>query len=163
MNIAVIDIVFASIVLILVVRCALRGFIEEFMSMAALVLGVLFAVLFFKPGAAFVSGKLGVTMLPEVVSFIALFLIAFIIVKIFEKILCGIIERIDMAGLDKGLGVVLGLVEGLLVVSVALFVVSVQPLFDPTNLLDKSLFAKYLMPFVTMAGQTAAAAMRKGS
>jgi membrane protein required for colicin V production len=162
MHVAVIDIVFASIILILVIRCALRGFIEEFMSMAALVIGVLFAVLFFKPGAAFVSGKLGLNILPEVISFISLFLIAFIIVKILERILGGIIERIDMAGVDKGLGFALGLVEGLLVVSVALFVLSVQPLFDPSSLLKESLFARYLMPFVTLAGETAADALRKG-
>lgn len=163
MNIAVIDIVFASLVLILVIRCALRGFIEEFMSMAALVLGVMFAVLFFRAGASFVTGTLGIKVLPELVSFVGLFLIVFVLVKLLEKIIGDIIERIDMAGLDKGLGIVLGLVEGVLLVSVALFVLSVQPLFDPSNLLEKSLFAKYLMPFVTMAGQTAAAAVRKGS
>ena len=162
MNFAVIDIVFASLVLMLVVRCALRGFIEEFMSVAALVLGVLFAVLFFKPGAAFVSNELGVKILPEVVSFIALFLIAFIIVKILERIIDGIVERINLIGFDRGFGIALGLLEGLLVVSVALFVLSVQPLFDPTGLLKDSLFAWYLMPFVSMAGESAAAAIRKG-
>lgn len=162
MNFAVIDIVFASLVLMLVVRCALRGFIEEFMSVAALVLGVLFAVLFFKPGAVFASEELGVKILPEVVSFIALFLIAFIIVKIVERIIDGIVERINLSGLDKGLGVALGIVEGVLVVSVALFVLSVQPLFDPAGLLKDSVFARYLMPFVSMAGESAAAAVRKG-
>jgi membrane protein required for colicin V production len=161
MNLAVIDIVFASLILILVVRCALRGFIEEFMSVAALVLGVLFAVLFFKQGAAFISDRLGIKILPEVVSFISLFLIVFILVKILERILDGIVQRIDLTGWDKGFGVALGLVEGLLVVSVALFVLSVQPLFDPAPLLKDSQFAHYLMPFVSMAGESAAEAVRK--
>jgi len=162
MNFAVIDIVFASLILILTIRCALRGFIEEFMAMAAMVLGVLSAVLFFKPGADFVSGRLGISVLPEVVSFAALFLIVFILVKLLESILGDIVDRIDMTGLDRGLGVVFGLVEGLLVVSVALFALSVQPLFDPSGLLEESLFARYLMPLVSMAGESAAAAVRKG-
>jgi membrane protein required for colicin V production len=163
MNIAVIDIVFASLVLILVIRCALRGFIEEFMSMAALLLGVLSAVLFLKPGTTFVIETLGVKVLPEVVSFIGIFLLVFIIVKLLERILGDIVDSIDMIGLDKGFGIALGIVEGLLVVSVVLFILSVQPLFDPARLLEKSLFAKYLMPFVAMAGPTAAAVVRKGS
>ncbi len=163
MNFAVIDIVFACLVLILVVRCALRGFVEEFMSMASFVLGILFAVLFFKPGAAFLVKRFGLTVLPELVAFVVLFLIVFVLVKILEHIVGDIIDRVNLSGLDKGLGIVLGLVEGLLVVCVALFVLSVQPLFDPSGLLGGSLFAHYLMPFVSMAGENAAAAVRQGS
>lgn len=162
MNFAVIDIVFASVILILVVRCALRGFVEEFLSMAALVAGGLCAFFFFRPGAEFVRNRLGITILPELVAAVGLFLIAFILVKLLESILLDIVDRINLTGVDRALGLVLGAVEGLLLVSAALFLLSVQPLFDTTQLLSGSLFAKYLMPFVTMAGQTAAAAV-KGS
>lgn len=163
MNFAVIDIVFASLVLLLTIRCALRGFIEEFMSMAAFVLGLLFAVLFFKSGAAFIVERFGLTVLPELVSFVALFLIAFILVKLLEHIVGDIVDRVNLSGLDKGLGVVFGLAEGLLIVCLALFVLSVQPLFDPASLLEGSVFARYLMPFVSLAGENAAAAVRQGS
>lgn len=163
MQLAVVDFVFASIVLIMVVRCALRGFVEEFLSVASLVVGVLFAVLFFRPGAAFAVKTLGIKILPEVAAFAALFLIAFIAVKILEKILADVVRQVDVLGLDKGLGIVLGLVEGLLFVSVVLFLLSVQPLFDTAALLKNSVFAKYLMPLVSLASETAAAAAKKGS
>lgn len=160
MNIAVIDIVFASLVVILVIRCFLKGFIEEFMSMAALVLGLIFAFIFFKPGALFLTERFGVTVLPELASFSALFVIAFVVVKILEHILGDIIDRVNLTSVDRALGFVLGLVEGLLVVCFSLFVLSVQPLFDPAELLDGSLFARYLMPLVSLAGESAAAAVK---
>lgn len=160
MNIATIDIVFGSLILILVVRCALRGFIEEFMSMAALVLGLLCAILFYKPGAEYVRSKLGDQYLPELVAFVGLFLIAFVLVKILERILKDIMEQVKLGGVDRLLGLLLGLVEGLLVVSAALFVLSKQPLFDSSALLDHSFFAKLLLPLIGEAGRSAAAAVK---
>jgi membrane protein required for colicin V production len=155
MTFATIDIVFGSLVLVLVLRCTLRGFVEEFLSMAAIVLGVLAAILLNKPGADFVRTKIEAEILPEAIAFAALFAIVFVLVKILEYILKDIIERIRLGGVNRFLGILLGLVEGLLVVSVALFVLSIQPLFDPTELLEKSFFARYLLPFVGTVGSAA--------
>lgn len=158
MNLAAIDIVFGALILILTIRCGLKGFIEEFLSVAALVLGLLCAVAFVRPGAELVKGWLGPNSFPEVIAFVGLFLIAFILVKILERVLGDIVDRVNLEGLDRALGVLLGLVEGLLVVSVALFVLSVQPLFDAGPLLSHSIFAKYLMPIVHAASSAAARA-----
>jgi len=158
MNFATIDIVFASLALILAIRCTLRGFVEEFMSMAAIVLGVLAAILLYKPGAEYLRRQFDLQTLPEVVAFAALFVLGFLVVKVLEHILRDIVQRIHLGSVDRLLGLALGLVEGLLVVSVVLFVLSVQPLFDPAALLEKSLFARYLLPLVGEVGRSAAAA-----
>lgn len=155
MNFAPVDIVFASLILILTVRCALRGFVEEFMSMASLILGILAAVLFYKNGAEYLRTKLGADILPELLAFAGLFLIVFLLVKILEFILRDIVERVSLGTLDRLFGLLLGLVEGFLVVSVALFALSVQPLFDPSALLEESLFARFLLPLVGELGETA--------
>ncbi len=155
MNFATIDIVFASLALILVIRCALRGFVEEFMSMAAVVIGVLAAILLYKPGADYLRGQFGVNTLPEVVAFAALFVLGFLIVKLLEHIIRDIVQRIHLGTVDRLLGLVLGAVEALLVVSVVLFVLSVQPLFDPSALLEGSIFARYLLPLVSEVGRSA--------
>ena len=57
MNIAILDIVLGGLILILIIRCALRGFIEEVMSMASLTLGILGAVFFHKKGALFIRER----------------------------------------------------------------------------------------------------------
>jgi membrane protein required for colicin V production len=144
-----IDIVFAVLIVIFAVRCSLRGFIRELLSMAAVVLGLLSALYFFRAGAEFVRGKFmpDIKTFPEIIAFAALFLIVFILVKILELMLKQIIEGIRLGGVDRFLGIIFGFVEGLIVVCLALFIISIQPLFDPKTLLENSFFADFLMPF----------------
>jgi membrane protein required for colicin V production len=94
-------------------------------------------------------------IIPEIIAFIALFLIVFIAIKILEAILKDIIEGIRLGRADRFLGILFGLVEGIIVVSLLLFVFSVQPLFDPEPLLTKSFFAGLLLPFITGQGMAA--------
>jgi membrane protein required for colicin V production len=148
---AIIDIIFIVLIFILVIRCALRGFVMEVMSMASVVLGLLAALLFYKPGAAFVRTKIleDVEVLPELIAFVSLMIIVFIVIKILERIIQDIISRITLlGGIDHSLGLVLGLLEGLLLVSLILFVLSIQPLFNPDSLLENSFFAKLLNPLM---------------
>lgn len=152
-GIAVIDIIFAALAVLLAVRCALRGFIEELMSMGSVVLGLLTAFFFYKNGGAFIRTKFlpGIDILPEVLAFIALFLVVFILVKILGVILKDIVAGIKLGGADRFLGLVFGLGEGFIVICLILFVLTIQSpsLFDSGPLLQKSLFAKLLLPFVT--------------
>ncbi|MDR2738817.1 MAG: CvpA family protein [Treponema sp.] len=151
MNMAIIDIIFIVLIFILVLRCALRGFVREVMSMASVVLGLLAALLFYKPGAAFVRTKIleDVEVLPELIAFVSLMIIVFIVIKILERIIQDIISRITLlGGIDHSLGLVLGFLEGLLLVSLILFALSIQPLFNPESLLENSFFAKLLNPLI---------------
>jgi membrane protein required for colicin V production len=150
-GIAVIDIVFAALAVLLAVRCALKGFIGELLSMASVVLGLLAAFFFYKNGGAFIRTQFmpGMDIVPEVLAFAALFLIVFILIKILEAILKDIILGINLGGADRFLGLVFGLGEGLIVISLILFVLTIQPLFDPAPVLQKSLFAKLLLPLIT--------------
>jgi membrane protein required for colicin V production len=149
-GIAVIDIIFAALILILAIRCALRGFVGELLSMASVVLGFLTAVLFYQRGGAFVRTKVltEVRVLPEILAFIALFLIVFIIIRVLESILQDIIERISLGGVDRFLGLIFGLLEGLVVVALILVVLTIQPLFDAEGILRGSIFAELLLPLI---------------
>ena len=151
MNFAVIDIVFVVLIVIFTLRCALKGFISELMSMASVVLGLLAALYFYKRGGEFIRLKFmpELNIIPEIIAFAALFLIVFITVKIIEAMLKEIIEGVRLGSADRFLGILFGFVEGLIVVSLVLFVCSVQPLFDPAPILEKSFFAGLLMPLIT--------------
>ncbi|MDR2435675.1 MAG: CvpA family protein [Treponema sp.] len=157
MNFAVIDMVFVALIVIFTLRCALKGFISELMSMASIVLGLLSALYFYKNGGAFVRIKFMPEMkiIPEVIAFIALFLIVFVVIKLLEAMLKEIIEGIRLGSADRFLGILFGFVEGIIVVSLVLFLLSVQPLFESGPLLEKSLFAKVLLPFITGMGSAA--------
>ena len=150
MNIAVIDFVFIGVVVIFVLRCALRGFVSEVMSLAAVAAGLLSAFFFFRAAGALIRERFmpGISTVPEVLAFVLLFMLAFALARILESILTGIINGFNLDRLDRFLGAVFGLVEGLAVVCIILFVISVQPLFDPDAVLGDSLFAELLLPFI---------------
>lgn len=148
MNIATIDIIFGALLIIFVLRCTLKGFIEEFMAVASIVSGLIVGFLLFKNGAAFLRTQFGLTIFPELAAFVILFLITFLVIKILEAILHDLIERIHLDSLNHIFGFLLGLVEGTLVVSLVLFVLAYQPLFNPGFLLDNSWFAKLLLPLI---------------
>jgi membrane protein required for colicin V production len=157
MSFAVIDIVFIALIALFTVRCALKGFISELMSMAAVVLGLLSALYFFEEGGEFIRLKFmpDLEIISKIIAFIALFLIVFIVIKILESMLKEIIEGVRLGSADRFLGILFGLVEGFIVVSLVLFLFSVQPLFDYRPILEKSLFAKILMPLITGSGKAA--------
>jgi membrane protein required for colicin V production len=148
MSMAVIDIVFLGLIALLIIRSGLRGFIKEIMSMAGVGLGLLAAVLFYRQGAAFVRTKIleDVKALPELIAFVSLLAIVFIAIKILENVLKDIVARINMGGLDHALGLAVGLLEGLVMVRLLLFVLDIQPLFDAGSLLENSVIAKILDP-----------------
>jgi membrane protein required for colicin V production len=151
MNLSVIDIVFLLLIILFVIRCYLKGFVSEVLSMAAILLGILASLFFYKNGGEFLRGTFWPEMkiIPEVIAFIALFLIVFIAIKILESILKGIIERVSLGSVDRFLGTIFGLAEGIAVVSLILFVLKIQPLFDPSSILSESIFAKILLPLIT--------------
>jgi membrane protein required for colicin V production len=150
MGLAVIDIVFLIIIAIFALRCALRGIVGELMSMAALVLSLLAAIFFFRKTAELIRGKFipDVKTLPEIVAFIAVFIIVFALIKILETILKDIIERIKLGRVDRFFGFFLGITEGLVIICLLLFLITVQPFVEPDLILGGSLFADNLMPYI---------------
>ena len=151
MNMAGIDIVFMVIIAISALRCAARGFISELLSMAALIFGILAALLFFRQGAALVRGWFipDVKVIPEIIAFIAFFLIVYVTVKIIEITLKSIIEGIRLGGLDHLLGFLLGFVEGMVIVCLLLFLITIQPFFNADSMLENSFLARLLLPIIT--------------
>ena len=151
MNFTVLDFIFVALVLIFIIRCYLKGFISELLSMAAIVLGLIASLFFYKNGGEFLRNRFWPEMktIPEILAFIALFLIVFIVIKLLEVMLKGIINGIKLGGADRFLGIFFGLAEGLAVVSLILFVLRIQPLFDPSSLLSDSFFARLLLPLIT--------------
>jgi membrane protein required for colicin V production len=146
----ILDVILAVLILLLVIRCALRGFIKELLVMVSWVLGIMGGVFFHKNGAAFIRTKIlaEVPVLPEILAFIAIFLIVFLAMRFLERILRDIIEGVNLGGADHALGVLFGLIEGIALIGLILLGLYSQPLFDPRPLLTGSLFARLLLPLI---------------
>ena len=149
-NFAPIDFIFMILILIFIIRCTIRGFLSEIMSMAAIVLGMLASLYFFKKGGEFISAKFmpDHRTFADVIAFILLFLVVFALIKILERLLKDIIEGIKLGKADRFLGIIFGFVEGIIVVSLVLFVINIQPLFDSQIVLNNSFFAGIILPLI---------------
>jgi len=157
-SLSVIDIIFIILVFLFMLRCFLKGFISEILMMAAIVFGIFASVFFHKNGGAFLRERYFPEIsasipIPEILAFIALFLIVFVIFKLLEIMLKGIISGVNLGGADKFLGFIFGFIEGIVVVSLVLIVMQIiKPIYDPSFLFEDSLFAKILLPLINETG-----------
>jgi len=153
LNINTLDLIFIALITLMMIRCYIRGFVTEFLSMAAIVLGFIAALYFYKNGGEFIRNTFmkNKETVPEVIAFIVLFITVFVVIKMIEKMLKGIVDKVYLSGVDRFLGIFFGLLEGLAVVSLTLFILRIQPLFNPESLLQGSFFAKTFLPFITGA------------
>lgn len=143
-----IDWVFLAIVILLAARCFVRGFIEELLSVAAIAGGFVAALFLYRKGGELIRTQLKIESFPEVLAFIAIFLVAFLIVKLIEHMIREGLEATNLENTDRVLGLFLGAVEGMILVSLILVALQLQPLFDADKLLKNSFFAKTLLPLI---------------
>ncbi|MDR0410010.1 MAG: CvpA family protein [Spirochaetaceae bacterium] len=144
---APVDIVFALLILIIAIRAALKGFVEEVLGAAWLILGVVFAFNFYPKGAELLRASVlpaDIKILPEILAFTMLFLIVFISIIIITFIIKDILARIQLGGVDHFLGALFGILEGLFAAALIIFIINVQPLFDKNAVLRGSVFNRIL-------------------
>jgi membrane protein required for colicin V production len=148
---AYIDIVLLILLILLTARGFIRGFIKEFFALGAPVLGILASFFFYKNGAEFLRTRFLMewVIFSEILAFIAIFLIIFLLCKIVQKIINDVVDGMNLTTLDKVLGAVFGLAEGIVAVSLVLFVIVIQPLFDPSTVLNGSIFARIILPLIS--------------
>ena len=150
------DWIFIVVLVLLGIRCMVKGFLAEVLSVAAILLGLLAALFLYKPAGALLVGwglKATPGILPAVLGFAAVFLLTFLAVKIAKRLLKAGIEAAELGAVDRALGLVLGLAEGALLVSIALVIMS---LLEPSlksiggysRLLSGSFFARTLLPIL---------------
>ena len=155
------DWIFLALIALSAFRCLKRGFVEELLSMAAPVVGIGAAILLYGWGAELLISRFGVTTLPQVLAFAAIFLIAFVLVKLLGRMIREGLEAANLDKADKALGFVLGLAEGLIAVALVLLVLEAQPVFDLGKLLEGSAFAKTILPAIGPSVAGALAPIKK--
>jgi membrane protein required for colicin V production len=150
------DWVFIVVIALLGIRCMAKGFAAEILSVAAVVVGVLAAILLYRPaGALLVSWGLAAkpAAMPEILGFVAAFLAAFIAMKLVGRLISEGVEASQLGGLDRALGLILGLAEGLLLVCLVLLAMSLlEPALKSipgySKLLSGSAFARAILPVI---------------
>lgn len=144
MNFVAVDIVALVIILVAAIRCAFKGFIAEIMSFAALIVGLAAAIIFGGLATPLIEPYLGQTMWTPIAAFLGVFLVAYILMKLFEGALHRLIDKINLEKMDQALGFFLGAIEGALILLLLYFLINIQPLFDVEPLFQGSRVAPIL-------------------
>ena len=149
-NLHLIDIIFIVLTLLMVVHGYIRGFITELFSWASLAVSVLIAFFLHPNVALFIRERFmpDVRYVPELLAFLAVFIITLVICKLLELVLKNVITGASLGGLDKILGAIFGFVEGIAIAALILFVLDVQPFFDVSSIMNESVFADFLLPHI---------------
>jgi len=149
-SLPVIDYIFIFLILLMIVHGYIKGFIDELFSWAALILAIWAAVLLNSSAAAFIRQRTmqNVRVVPEILGFAAVFILVMVVIKFLEKILRDVIAGANLGNVDRILGAVFGLIEGLAFVVLIIFVLVVQPLFSPSKILQDSVFAQIILPII---------------
>ena len=145
-NIPVIDLIFLILIVLMVIHGYVKGFIEEIFSWASLVLAIWVAVMLHPAGAAMIRERAMQTVkyVPEILAFVIIFLIIMLLVKMLEHVLKDVIMGAKLGGANKMLGAIFGLIEGIAITVIILFVLDIQPLFNASQIISESIFAQIL-------------------
>lgn len=143
---AAIDVVCGVLLLAAGIRVAVRGFVAEVFSVGAVVAGL---------AAAFLGHALAVRQLAQwwgegwwnaVVAALVLFVAGYLLVKLVEALFESVFSSMRLKGLDRILGLAMGVAEGLIVVYLLLFLLHVQTVVDTEGWFTGSLVQELLVP-----------------
>lgn len=148
MTLSPLDIILFTLAVALIARCTLVGFVAEFFSKAAVIVALAGAVLFFGAFSAVVARVLGTASFSRLIAFLVIFLALYLAAKLLQSLAGSLFESETMANLDRALGFFLGITEGVLAAVMIVVFLRVQTWFDASFLLDGSLVAHILNPFL---------------
>jgi len=143
-----IDVFFTVIVLFMTIKAIVRGFVREFMGLAGIGVGILLGVLFSALLGDFIGANFGYSNWNQVIAFLIIFLVSYVLIKIFENGLNALVDKINLDRLDKSLGLFFGIIEGAALVMIIVFVIEVQPLINTEKIESESWYIQTIHKFM---------------
>ena len=145
------DIIALIVLGLCMIRAMTRGFFQELLSFGGLFGSLIAASLLSRYGAAIITSLYGWAIWNRIVAFIIIFLLAYIVFKVCDTIIQSIIERISLRNLDKAMGLLLGLGEGVVILLIVCLLINIQPFFDTDALFMRSITIRIMTPLIPHA------------
>ena len=140
----ILDCIFFAVILIFAVRGFARGFINEVFGIGTLIFSLFFAFCFCDALSGIFARSMN-AVLAKVVAFFAIFVAAFILIKLIQMLVKLIFSGPILKSLDKTLGLILGFLEGAALVVLVLFVMSeLNGTIDSGTLRDGSAISNFI-------------------
>lgn len=144
MDLGILDIIFLSLIIISSLRGAFRGMIQELISLAALFISLLLAAVFYPDGTKWIQARSSLGESATLISFICIFVAAFILFKLLQKAIVYLINETPFESVDKLLGFFFGILEGLLICFLIVYLIDFQEIID----LGKWTGSSKLLPYI---------------
>ena len=142
MKFVTVDFVFLCIILICIIVSTVKGFISELFGKASWILGLICAFIFYdEVGALFTGVESG--LLRIVIGFSITFVVVFLIFELLNIIFSRLVENDILSSLNRALGFLLGVGEGVAIVSLAIHFINWQDFLDK-SFMNGSFFAAIL-------------------
>jgi len=149
MTFSLIDVFFVFVIVAFALTAAAKGLVAEFFGKASLLVGLGTAVFLYRWLSSYVVGYVSNAFAARVISFLLIFITAYLIVKIIQHIIANIFSSEILGGLDHALGFLFGAAEGIVVVVLIIILLFAQPWIPAAKILDHSFFATLFSAFVT--------------
>ena len=154
---SVLDIVFIFILVGFAFIVYQNGFVKEIFSKLAVIIGGIVAI-FFSPYFALTVLKpmdyiksnmiLKNDIILYLISFLCIFSIVYLIIKVIGSIVGFVFEVPILKGLDHSLGIVLGLLEGGIIICLIIELMQIQSIFSSANIIENSKIATFFITYI---------------
>lgn len=146
MSINILDTILLIISIIVIIKVTVRGFVDEFFSMAAFLLAIAAAFWFYRPLSLHtkVSGLSPMAM--KLIAFFMIFIVVFIAVKLLQMLVSAVFNNEILNSLDHALGFFLGIFEAYIVLIILVAILQLQPFFNVDELIARSIVVRILAP-----------------
>ncbi|MCF7943345.1 MAG: CvpA family protein [Spirochaetia bacterium] len=146
MTFEVLDIIALIVLLVAALRAMFKGFVKEFMAKAGILIGFLGALMFSSLLAGYLDDRFALGNWSNIISFILLFAAGFLLSQIAASTVRSVLEGLHLAFLDNILGFLLGLLEGAVLISFAVYILRLQTVLDVEMFLTQSRVVEFLEP-----------------
>lgn len=140
MSFTVIDWIFSAIILVFAIGGVIKGFIDNVFGKIAFIAGIILAYLFYKNLADSLLKDVKVPYAANIIAFLLIFVVTFLIIKIVQMIVAKVFEWSILKSLDRTLGFIFGIVEGVAVVCLIIFLLTAQPFFSTQTIFNGSFY-----------------------
>lgn len=143
-----IDIIFIVIILFFAVTACVSGLIRELFGKLAVVAGAVAAFFFCGRLSPYLLKIINNKTVDLVIAFLLIFIAVFLFVKIIQILLKNIFSGEILKSLDHVLGFIFGAIEGIAIVSCVLILLKSQIWFDASSVTDGSTISSILIPLL---------------
>ncbi len=125
-----------------------NGFIEEILSIGSLLISFFVAYKFayiIEPYFDFFSND---KLVVKIFTMVFLFTVIYIFLKLIKEFLFNFIENNNLSDIDRILGLILGFIKGVVIISVIIWLLSYINAVQVKHLLETSLISRNLLPLI---------------